>query len=576
MHNALIKYALLIVMVGFFTTITFSQTLIETNDSIISLLEQKVKENNIEKEKADAYYLLAKTYDNLNKADLAFKNFKLASSIYESEGLTDKVMEINLQVFSLLHSQSQLNLDPLPYLDAYYNYAVKENDNEKILEANLNYASYHFNSKGYRKSKKYYLDAIEKAILSKNTLSQANINSNLGLLYSGFISQDSARIFFDNALKLYKKEDSKQLFSTYINYANSYQKEENYTKALEFLKATDTITLTEYELNFNKILYSKFANCYEQLGDYEKAFLYLNKYNRVRDSLNITSQNVAISEIKEKFDNEKLRADNLEIESKRKQNKNLLFASIGLLFFGTITAGLIQKNTKKKQLIAEKEQEIQKQKVSTLLKEQEISSINAMINGQEKERQRIANDLHDDLGGLMATVKLQFNTLKEKQTPEMFTKTNALLDEAYQKVRSIAHAKNSGVIAKQGLLKAVKNMANKISIASNIEIEVKDHGLENRLENSLEITIFRIVQELITNIIKHSRATQATINLTNHNDSLNIMIEDNGVGFDTSKTSKKNGMGLHSIEKRVEHLEGEITIESKPKNGTTIIIDIPL
>ena len=570
------RHLLLIVLVWFYSTNALSFNYFQEQDSIIQTLKLKLKNTKNHKVKADIYFTLAEHYTKKNKSDLAFKGYRNALAIYDSLNFREEAMKINLSIFLLLDSQNNLDIDPIPYLNDYHDYALETNDNKKLLEANMQYASYYFDSEGYKKAKSYYLSALNQATILKDTLGQANINSNLGLLYSGFISQDSARIFFKKALKLYKKENNTQLFSTYINYANSYQKEENYNKAIELLKATDSITLTEYKLNLNKILYSKFADCYESLGDYTSAYYYLNKYNNSKDSLNITSQNIAISEIQEKFDNEKLRADNLEIESKRKQNKNLLIASIGLLFFGAFTAGLIQKNTKKKQLIAEKEQEIQKEKVSSLLKEQEINSINAMIDGQEKERQRIANDLHDDLGGLMATVKLHFNTFKEKQTPDMFAKTNLLLDEAYQKVRSIAHAKNSGVIAKQGLLKAVQNMADKISIASNIDIEVKDYGLENRLENSLEITIFRIIQELITNIIKHSRATQATINLTNHNDSLNIMIEDNGIGFNTSKISKNNGMGIHSIEKRVEHLEGEITIESQPNNGTTIIIDIPL
>lgn len=200
-----------------------------------------------------------------------------------------------------------------------------------------------------------------------------------------------------------------------------------------------------------------------------------------------------------------------------------------------------------------------------------------MIEGHEKERQRIANALHNDLGGLMTSLKLHFNALKEKQSPELCTKTNALIDEAYDKVRTVAHAKNSGVIAKQGLLKAINKIADKISALNKITINVVDHGLENRLENSLELTLLRIIQELITNVIKHAEATEVTIHLTNHGDSFNIMIEDNGNGFNSSQITKTNkGMGISSIDKRIEHLNGVMTIESKHNQGTTIIIDIPL
>lgn len=239
-------------------------------------------------------------------------------------------------------------------------------------------------------------------------------------------------------------------------------------------------------------------------------------------------------------------------------------------------AVLIQKSTKRKQRIAEQEKELEKQKVSTLLKEQELTAIDAMIEGQEKERQRIADDLHDDLGGLMATLKLHFNALKEKPDSEMFDKTSDLLDQAYSKIRSVAHTKNSGVMANKGLLKALHDMANTISATNKLHVEIVDHGLNNRLENSLELTIFRIIQELITNTIKHANATETMVHITKHDDSLNIMVEDNGNGFDTKSISKSTGMGIHSIEKRIENYGGTVTIESENNKGTTVIIDIPI
>ena len=120
-------------------------------------------------------------------------------------------------------------------------------------------------------------------------------------------------------------------------------------------------------------------------------------------------------------------------------------------------------------------------------------------------------------------------------------------------------------------------MAAKVSTANTIQIDVIDHGLDYRLENSLELTIFRIIQELIANTIKHAQATEASIHLTNHEDNLNIMVEDNGIGFKPKQNNKTNeGMGLGSIDKRVSHLNGTLTIESEHNSGTTVIIDIPL
>ena len=231
--------------------------------------------------------------------------------------------------------------------------------------------------------------------------------------------------------------------------------------------------------------------------------------------------------------------------------------------------------------MAEQLKELEKQKNLTLLKEQEITTINAMVEGQEKERIRIAEDLHDNIGSVLATLKLHFENLKlnrEKKhfnQEELYNKTEKLIDETYLKVRSIAHAKNAGVIANQGLLVAIKIMAEKISSANKLKIEIVDFGLDKRIDTNTEITTFRIIQELVTNIIKHAEATDASINISLFEDNLNIIIEDNGKGFNSQEINYENSMGIGSIKKRIEHLKGTFQIDSAINRGTSIIINIP-
>ena len=244
---------------------------------------------------------------------------------------------------------------------------------------------------------------------------------------------------------------------------------------------------------------------------------------------------------------------------------------------GGIIAILLQKNTTKKRLLAEQEAILKQQRVENLLKEQELVSIDAMIAGQEKERQKVAGELHDDLGSLMATIKLHFDNAKISKKDASLRHAQKLLEEAYQKVRSMAHSKNSGVMSDQGLLPAIKKMANTITETGALEVAIEDFGLGERMENSLELSIFRMVQELVANAIKHAEATKVNIQLTQHEDTLNIIVEDNGKGFDRSKLDKnKSGMGLTNIEKRVEHLEGNFTVDSIVGKGTAILIDIPV
>ena len=229
----------------------------------------------------------------------------------------------------------------------------------------------------------------------------------------------------------------------------------------------------------------------------------------------------------------------------------------------------------------EQEKQIEIHRLENDIKEHELHEIDKILEGQEKERVKIANDLHDNLGSLLATVKLNFNNLKQQNstledTDNLFDKTDKLIEEAYQKVRTIAHAKNAGVIANQGLLPAIINIAKKVSIPGKLNVEVIPFGLEERIENTLEVAIFRMIQEIVTNTIKHAEATKISISLTQHDDVLNIIVEDNGKGFNPKTIAKKEGMGLTNIEKKVEQIGGVFSIDSVKKRGTSIIIDIPI
>ncbi|GGD09186.1 hypothetical protein GCM10011368_08970 [Hyunsoonleella pacifica] len=487
----------------------------------------------------------------------------------------------SLSALSQSYDYLEDNYYNLKYLNLYKNKAtLYKSRRHNIIHSFLLGNYYLFRDKSKLALHQY--EKITKSVLQKNdSIYLISTYHNLGALYETVIgNSDSAIYYYRKKISLLKKypqhSNPNQFFDMYIGIGNSYLSKNNVEKAKYYFKKADSITTQGNEIFKKSLIKENLSLLYAKSKKFELAYQNLKEYHALSDSLNLKEQRIAIADIQEQYDNEKLRADNLEIENKRKQNRNLLIGAITFIILGGTIMLLIQKNTRKKQKLAEQAKVLESQKLATVLKEQELVSIDAMIEGQEKERQRIANDLHDDLGGLMATVKLHFNALKDKQTPELFDKTTTLLDDAYHKVRSIAHAKNSGVIAKQGLLVAVQNMADKVSMANQISIKVIDHGLENRLENSLELTIFRVIQELITNVIKHAEATEATIHLTNHDDALNIMIEDDGKGFDPKQITKNHkGMGISSIDKRVEHLSGSMTIESEKGIGTTIIIDIP-
>lgn len=355
-----------------------------------------------------------------------------------------------------------------------------------------------------------------------------------------------------------------KLYGLYMNRGSTFHSQGDYVKSKELLHKAAKVVTQDNEVSVNRWLRDV---CYA-LGEIDSVHYYSEKRFKAYKELETIKHSKAVSELEKKYKNAELRAEKATINTQ-------LYVSLFLLALVIISAYLLQKNTRKKQLLAEQAKDLEAQKVSTLLKEQELASIDAMIEGQEKERKRIAEDLHDDLGALMATVKLHFDNIETAQNEDAVQKTSSLLDEAYSKIRTIAHAKNAGVIANEGLLVAVKNMTSKISSANKIDMEVIAHGLENRLENSLELSLFRTIQELIANIIKHAEATKATIQLTQFEESLNIIVEDNGKGFHAN-TIKETGIGLDNIKKRIKHLKGTFSIDSTLGRGTTILIDIPL
>lgn len=419
-------------------------------------------------------------------------------------------------------------------------------------------------------------------------------SNNLGKLYYLYYKDKAHSIIRENPIKAreyYKKSKEYHTNSNYfriqnyIYYSNLARVESllgNYKKGLEYVNQSSKFT--SYNDSILDVYYTHIfkANFYSKLKQYDSAYFYENSSRNLTYKINFQKENQEVSELRVELDTEKKEKENLLLKQKNQRNLLYLVLVILLLILGSVIYLLSFKNTKRKQKLAEQQKELEKHKNLTLLKEQEITTINAMIKGQEKERLRIAEDLHDNIGSVLATLKLHFQNLKlnrEKKRfnqEELYQKTESLIDETYKKVRRIAHAKNSGVIANEGLLVAIQMMAEKISSADDINIEVVHFGLNKRLENSIELTVFRIVQELITNIIKHAEATSASINLSLYKKQLNIIIEDNGKGFKLDKVDLKNGMGLASIKTRIEHLKGSFSVDSTQGKGSSIIIDIPV
>lgn len=368
-----------------------------------------------------------------------------------------------------------------------------------------------------------------------------------------------------------------QRFHAYLQLVELETNRKNFAAARHYYQQAEREVNPTDTLRANADLHLYASHLHEAQGRYDSAYFFLKKGYLEDVELNYQKNAIEVNRL-----NVELRTQEKEIAYLRlHQDRNwLVFAVVGLALL--LAAGYFAfASLRLKNREQAKEKEVQAMKLEKALKDQEMFGIDAMLEGQEKERQRMAGDLHDNLGSLLATIKLHFHSLMTtaptgSEQNSLMQKTDALLNEAYQKVRAMAHAGNAGVDPKEGLLPAVRSFAKKVSVLDQLVIEVEDQGMTNRLENSMEIVLFRIVQELITNIIKHAQASEAVIHLTHYGDAINLMVEDDGVGFDRSHIKPSLGMGLYSIQKKVENLGGRVTIEPIPGKGTTVIIDIPL
>ncbi len=535
-------------------------------------------------DKALFYYLKAKGFANIDKNDEAYKYYLNAKKIYSAIDSIDKAMAINLDIYSLITAQENYSDAYKKYFDDYLAYAKKKGNPLMLAQSYIVLGENNFENKNSKES----ITNFEKALALLLNIDDKKISTKVYGKIAGIYNEqlnkpDSALYYLNKQLDNIKEYgDKEELCYNYVNQAASYHYMERYDKAIEYLKKADSLPVNHYKTRTNQYIYEFLYKNYDAAGDYNNAYKYLQLTKNLSDSINIAEQNIAINDIHTKYRTKEKELENNLLKSQIKINKVMLYTTIGLLIAGFIIALLLINNSRRREKISRQEKLIEQQKLEKALKDYELHSIDMMLEGQEKERQRIANDLHDNLGSMLATLKLNFENLKLRKNElkdeenKLYDRTDELIEEAYQKVRRLAHAKNAGVFASEGLIPAIQKLADKISIPEKLKIQVIAFGFKERLENTLEIAIFRTVQELATNIIKHSKATEATIHLTDHEDNINIIIEDNGVGFDRKKIDTADGMGLQNIKKKIVQLGGNFEIDSTPGKGTTIIIDIPV
>ncbi|WP_074408248.1 tetratricopeptide repeat-containing sensor histidine kinase [Aquimarina megaterium] len=246
----------------------------------------------------------------------------------------------------------------------------------------------------------------------------------------------------------------------------------------------------------------------------------------------------------------------------------LLIPVIGLLF--TYYQKLQTQNELNK-----KQEEISEQKISSLIKDQELKLIKASIKGQDKERKRIALELHDSIGGNLAAIKLQLNNTVLNGNKKTISIINNQLDDTYEQVRNLSHNLIPKKFSKNNFCDVLEEYFNNIGGTTSLSTSFVAYPRTeiDLLDETLQIEIFKIIQELITNTIKHAKATSVELQLNLVENMINVLFEDNGIGFNAK--NKATGLGFENIKNRLKKVSGTFHIDSRINRGTIIDIEVP-
>ena len=222
----------------------------------------------------------------------------------------------------------------------------------------------------------------------------------------------------------------------------------------------------------------------------------------------------------------------------------------------------------------------EKERLASVIEAQKDAHLRALVQTQDAERKRIAGDLHDSLGSLLSTVKLRFNGLQDdfgKNVPEKldrFKDTISMLDDAIDELRHISHNMLPVSLRRFGLKAALETFVGQVNASQQLDTRLQIFGLERRLPEELEVAAYRICQELVQNVIRHANASSMRIQVIDHADSLNIIVEDNGRGMVRKEVA--NGFGFTTIQAKVDLFKGSFEIDSQPGKGAMVLVDLPV
>ncbi len=363
-----------------------------------------------------------------------------------------------------------------------------------------------------------------------------------------------------------------------------YRAQKKYRQAVATL---ETVMKGEDEMQVarNRLLhYFHMAETQALLHNYSKAYDWLLKFTVLADSAKMEQTTREVAALEARYQSSEKERQILLLQSKNEKaeltirNNKLFQWLLGTVsVFLLVLAALLfffYRNTRK---LMEHQQQVHTLELHKLKQEQRILQLSAILEGQEQERTRLARDLHDGLGGLLSGIKIELSEkIRHAGNGEQFQPVIGHLDAAVNELRRIARSLMPEILTQYGLTEAVREFCKSLSIPTGPAVVCQVFNYQGQLPAEKEVVLYRIIQELVNNAVKHARASQILVVLQQRDAILYVTVEDNGIGFKTDGINHKVSSGIASIQARSEFLQGELAIHSSPGNGTTVTLECPV
>lgn len=524
---------------------------------------------------AAGYLNLGEVYDNNGNneeaMELCFKGLQIAERLNEKSLLQDAYAALQRMYFSRSEFSKAIQ---------YANLAIaigKEiNDKGKVATQMYNLAYTYNLTKEFDKS----IATSKEVITLCKEIGEQRIES-YALYNLCAVNMRTNR--FDNALQyglmclqIARQNSDKNIESSTLAAVGSiYTQLKQYKEAEKYLtEALNLRSKTEDKLGINEIK-GILANLYFAMNNPAKGYALRMEVEDFQDNYNQSILSKQSSELEKKYETEK-KANQIKLQQSQLRQKNnqiyFLIAGVLALLFISLLGYLNYHNRRK----------LQQTKIDELEKEKQLTATEAVLKGEEQERTRLAKDLHDGLGGMLSGIKFSLNNMKGNliMTPDnsqAFERSIDMLDSSIKEMRRVAHNMMPEVLIRYGLNDALKEFCNEIDRSGVIHLNYQSIGMEKIIiDQTIAVTIYRIVQELVNNAIKHAVAKNVLVqlHLTQPERSLTVTVEDDGKGFDIALLKQSSGIGWNNIQNRVEFLKGKLDVSSNPGKGTSVLIEV--